>query len=378
MTKQRLAFFGWIATATIVLLYVPMAAEYMFRFFGGGPRLWDHTYASVVGDQHALGAGSIHAVEDGNYTEQRWVMLVHTVVASIAIALSIFQISRRSRRRIAVHRWTGRVQVGLVLVAMAGSMTFLTAVGPENTFDGPAFHLQLWALALGVSLGTVFGVLAIRAGHTSTHRIFMVYAFALLCTAPMLRVGYLLFGVAWRGSSQEVTNLAGAAVLAVFAPMAAILASRRVPAPRKRGHLAELPGPRLERLSAGLGGLGAAALVVGYLDFFDGLDRITLTALIANLLGLALVTFNRRAAAEEVAVEEWRIHQITMMLAAPMTGLLWLAYSVPFTVEQAFYAALLTGPATTLSVGLVLVAWRRRRPARPTAVPAQPPAAATI
>lgn len=362
--QKRLARAGWILTATIVLLYAPMAAEYMLRFFGGGPDLWEHTYSGVVGDRQALGPGSDHLVQHDVYARYRWVMLTHTVVGALAIVLSVFQLTRRSRVRLSVHRWIGRLQVGMVAVSMIGAMAFLTLAGPQRTFDGPAFHLQLWALAIGTLGGTTLGLWAIRAGHQATHRILMTYAFALLCTAPMLRVFYLGFGLAWPTSTQEVTNLAGAAVLAVWAPMAAVLASRTIPATRKREHLARLPGPWLDAVAGLAAAVGLAALVVAYVVHFDGVDRVTMTSVVAVGLGVALTQVNRRSADDTVAAEEWRIHATAMLATFPVTAVLWLVYAGVFTVEASFYGALLTGPAVPLSLGLLLVAWRRRRPVR--------------
>ncbi|MFE4002080.1 DUF2306 domain-containing protein [Nocardioides sp. YIM B13467] len=356
---------AWIATAVVVLLYAPMALEFTARLFtDDAPRLWDHTFAGVVGERQALGPGSIHEVQHENYGQHRTVLLAHTTVGALAISLSVFQLSRRSRTKIAVHRQVGRVQCSLAVVSMIGAITYLLLVGPDGTFDGPAFYLQLWALAIGTLVATLLGWLAIRRGHLSSHRILMTYAFALLCTAPFLRVLYLLFGLAWPDSTQLVTNLAGASVLAVWAPMAAAFASRRVPVARRREQLTPLPGPALERGALVVSTIGAAALTVGYAAAFDGLDRITITAIVANALGIALTALNLREADDRTAREEWRIHHTAMLAGLPLTALLWLTYTVPFTTEQAFYGAILTGPAVALSAAVGLVAWRRRIPAR--------------
>lgn len=368
MRTSRLATLGWIATATIVLLYAPMAAEYTARLFtDDAPQLWDHTYAGVVGERQVYGVGSIHVVEGDNYLRYRTVLLVHTVIGAIAISLAVFQLSRRSRRKIGIHRWVGRAQGSLVVISMTTGMAYLLLIGPQATFDGPAFYLQLWALAIGTLAGTLLGWFAVRRGHQSSHRVLMTYAFALLCTAPFLRVGYLLFGLAWPDSTQLVTNMASAAVLAVWAPMGAAVAARTIPASRHRDHIAPLPGRVADRSVLSAAAVGAAALTIAYVAAFDGLDRITVTAIASNVLGLLLTGLNVRSAAQadsELAHEEWRIHHTAMLAGIPMTGLLWLAYDLPFTTEQAFYGAVLTGPAVTLSTGIALIAWRRRRPAR--------------
>jgi uncharacterized membrane protein YozB (DUF420 family) len=362
--QKRLATLGWLVIATTVLLYAPMAAEFMARFFGGGPQLWDHAFTSVVGSDRAVGPGSIHFEQHDVYERYRWVLLTHTALAAIAISLAVFQFTARSRVRLGVHRWIGRVQVSLTLVAMGGAMTYLVVVGPHRTFDGPAFYLQLWALAIATAAGTALGWLAIRRGHQASHRVLMAFAFAMLCTAPFLRVLYMVFGLAWPGASQEVTNLAGGAVEAVWAPMAAVLASRMVPAARKREHLATLPGAWLDRLVLGLGAVGLAALIAAYVEVFDGVDRVTMTAAVAVGLGILLTQLNLRAAGDPVAREEWRIHAAAMLAGIPTTLALWGVYSLAFTTEEGFYGALLTGPAVPLSLGLLLIAWRRRRHAR--------------
>lgn len=366
MDKNRLARLAWVAIALLVLLYAPMAIEYTARLFGGGPELWNHVFAQAVGDDHALRAGSIHAEQQAVYGANRWVLLVHTTLGGTAIALAVFQLSNRSRLRIAVHRRIGRIQTTLALTAMLGAMTYLVLVGPHRTFDGPAFYLQLWALAIATFTGTALGWLAIRRRHQATHRILMTYAFALLCTAPFLRLLYILLGMAWPDATQEVTNLAGGAIEAVWAPLAAVLASRFVRAPSRRDHLRALPGPRVETAAWALAGLGVAGLAVAHVHFFDGIDRITTSAVVAYLLGLAVTWVNRQAAPAEDAVarEDWRIHHVAMLLGPPVTALLWAIYTVWFATGESYYGALLTGPAVTISLGLLLVAWRRRRPAR--------------
>ncbi|MDO7869140.1 DUF2306 domain-containing protein [Nocardioides jiangxiensis] len=366
MRTIRLATVAWLVIATVVLVYAPMAFEYTARLFGGGPELWDHTFSATVGSAHALGSGSIHHEQQQVYSTHRWVLLAHTTLGSVAIALAVFQLTDRSRRRPGVHRLLGRIQATLAVLAMLGAMTFLVLVGPGGTYDGPAFYLQLWALAIGTLAGTVLGVTAARRGQIATHRVLMTYAFALLCTAPFLRLLYLLLGLAWPGVTQEVTNLAGGCIEAVWAPMAAIIASRVLPAPRRRVDRRPVTS-LLEPAATTVGGLGLLALVVGYAATFDGLDRVTLTALVANALGLALTVVNLRAAAEPAAREEWRVHHAAMLAGAPVTAVLWVVYRLPFTTEQAFYGALLTGPAVTLSLGLLVIAWHRRRPARVTA-----------
>lgn len=366
MTRDRLARMGWIAVACWVVLYAPMALEYMARFFVSGPQLWDHVYSGVAGSDQALGAGSIHAVQDQHYRQNAAVMVMHTTLGSLAILLAVFQISARSRRRIAIHRWLGRVQVTLVVVAMSAAMGFLVAVGPSGTFDGPAFNAQLWALALGTLIGTVLGWIAIRRRQVGTHRILMTYAFALLCTAPFLRLGYLVFGVVWPHGTQEVSNLAGAGILAFLAPSTGFVVARSVPVPRSARLGARELSPAARAGLAALCAGGLAVLGWQYAAHFSGLDRVSCCWWVAAAVVAVVSIRCRLAATDPTARRDWSVYLGCLQSAFPVTAVLWAAFAAAWGVERGYYAALLTGPALAISVGVLVVAASRWR-VRPSA-----------
>lgn len=362
MTRDRLARIGWIAVALWVLLYAPMALEYMARFFFDGPQLWDHVYSGVVGHQQAMDAGSIHAEQSERYQQNAAVMVMHTTLGAVAILLAVFQLSARSRRRIVVHRWLGRVQVLLVVAAMSAAMGFLIVVGPSGTYDGPAFHVQLWALAAGTLLGTLSGWAAIRRRQVGPHRILMAYAFALLCTAPFLRLGYLVFGVAWPHATQEVSNLAGAGVLAFLAPSSAFVVARFVKAPRSARHPGRLLSARVLAVLAVLAAAGFVGLVWRYADHFSGLDRVTGCWVTAGVVVAVIAIRCRWRAADDTARHDWNLYLASLSAALPATALLWAAFAAVWGLEAGYYAALLTGPALTISLGVVAVVAGRWRP----------------
>lgn len=367
MAGGRLARIAWVLVAAWVVLYAPMAFEYMSRFLFHGPALWDHVYSGVVGDRQALGPGSIHEVQSPRYQQNLAVMVMHTTVSATAILLAVFQLSARSRRRIAIHRWLGRVQVVCVIVGMLAAMAFLVSVRPSGTFDGAAFNIQLFALALGTLLGTLLGWAAIRRRQMATHRILMTYAFALLCTAPFLRMGYLVFGVVWPHSTQEVSNLAGAGIEAFLAPTAAVLAARYVAPPRSAVHPVRHLTPAMVKASwvAGIGG----AVLLGWLyaAHFTGVDRVTVCWAVTALLVLATSARAAGTASSEAARHDWVTYRTSVLLGFPLTAVLWGVFGSAFGSGPGFYGALLTGPALSISLGLVVIAasrWRRAdRPA---------------
>ncbi|MBC6450247.1 DUF2306 domain-containing protein [Actinokineospora xionganensis] len=365
MRDKRWSWVAWAAVAAVCVIYAPMAIEYTWRLFNpSAPGLWDRVFAGAVGDEQALGAGSIHHEQADAYAENRVLLLFHTTAGGIAILIFAAQFSARFRRNLRRHRVLGRVGVTLALVGMLGAFGYLLAVGPEHTFDGPAFYLQLWALALGTLIGVIGGFATALRRQIAMHRSLMAYAFALLLTAPLLRIEYVLLGVLWSGTTQVETNLAGGATLATLAPLGAILASRAMAGRDRRSPTVRpLPGRNLDR-AVGIAALATLPLLVlRYTETFDGTDRITIAGMCTMLAGLAAAATNAaaaRKAGKDVAAEEWRVHTLAFVASVPAMLLLWLAYDAPFTTGEAFFGALLTAPAVTLSMGLLLVVWRRR------------------
>ena len=364
ITRRRdvVARAAWIAVAAWVLIYAPMAFEFMSRYFFHGPELWDHAYSGLVGDRQALGAGSIHAVQLDHYRDNASAMVTHTLLGASAVALCVFQLSRFSRRRLAIHRRLGRVLVGAVTVSMLAALVFLLSVGPDGTYDGPAFNLQLWGLALGTLLGGWIGFVAIRKRQVATHRIMMSYMFALLCTAPFLRLGYLAFGLAWPTNTQEVSNLAGAGILGFLAPSAVVFAARFVRAP---GSTANRDNPftrRTEVLLATIGAVGLIALVWRYATAFSAIDRITVCWLATAAIAASAAVYRRLHAADATARHDWAVYLVAIEMAAPLTLALWAIYRQAFGLEASFYGALLTGPPATISAGVLAIAASRWRP----------------
>ncbi|WP_370289374.1 DUF2306 domain-containing protein [Nocardioides sp.] len=353
---------GWWLVAGTALVYAPMAFEYMFRFVGDGPRLWQRAYEAVVGETQAAGVGSVHTEQAGTYADLRWLLLGHTAVGALALAIAVFQITARSRATPGLHRTLGRVQVGMVVVSMSGALAYLAAAGPSDTFDGPPFFAQLVVLAGGTLAATLLGWLAMRRRWLASHRTLMLLAFALLCTAPALRVEYLVLGLAWPDVTQEVVNLAGGAVLGVLAPIAAMVGAGPVRVPRASASAPAVPEALL-RVAVPLLVTGLAAVAVGHLLVGLDVDRVTLTTLVALAVGLTVVAVQARAArqgGDPRLAAEWDVHLVAACAVPAVVAVLWLAYAPLMTTHEALGAALLTGPALPLATAVVLVAWTRR------------------
>lgn len=366
MNSKKAAAAAWAAIAALCLVYGPMAIEYMWRFFTpGAPALWDHVFAGVVGQGMAEGDGSIHHEQQNVYAASRVLLLVHTMGGGFAIMLAVAQFSRRLRaRRPALHRALGRVQVAVVVVSMLTAMAYLVRTGPDGTFDGPAFYVQLWALAIGTLVSSVLAVAAIVRGQVRMHQCLMALNLAMLLTAPLLRVGYLTLGLAWPDQTQEVTNLAGAAMLGSLVFVGAIVASRhfdtRSPG---RSHSPITLHPSLGRL------IWAASVVslIGVAVEFDRLggevDRVVGSYLVTAAGALALFSameIRTRRAGKDLAAGEWRVHQLGLAAAPIAFAALWPLFATVWSPSQGFYAALLTATAFTMNLGLFAAIWGRR------------------
>lgn len=378
----RASVAGWVAVTALAVVYGPMAVEYTWRFFDpDAPGLWDRTFAAVVDHDEAYGPGSIHTVSEAEYADNRLTMLFHTTTGGIAIVLFAAQFSARLRRNLVRHRAIGRVAAGLALVGMAGAAAYLVAVGPDDTYDGPAFHVQLWALAFGTATGTVLGVTAARRRQIAMHQALMAYAFALLLTAPLLRVGYLVLGNAWPDTTQLETNLAGAAFLSTWAPFGAFLAARAQDRRHRRSSgIPALPGRRLDLAVLVLAAAAVPALVARFAAELDGPDRVTLTGLVGLATALAVSLANlagARRSGAEVAAEEWRVVSLSLVSTAPTALVVWGLLDLPFTTTDAWFGTLLTAPAVAVSLGFLLVVWRRRTIRGRTALEPEPGVPAT-
>lgn len=364
-SQQRLSFAGWAAIATLAVVYAPMAVEYMWRFFTpDAPALWDHTMSTVVDHDEVYGAGSIHSEQTEAYEANRLVLLFHTTTGGIAILLFAAQFSTRFRSRLRRHRIVGRIAVTLALVGMVGAAAYLLSVGPRGTFDGPGFWIQLWGLAIGTAVAVSLGFVAAFKRQIAMHSALMALGFALLLTAPLLRIFYLLLGNAWPEVTQLETNFAGAAFLGTWAPLGAFLAARsqdlRVrPSPRIR----PLPGRWVEVVVLAAAVVTTPVLVTRYADALGQVDRITVTGLVGFVAGLLVAVANLVSARRSdafVAAEEWRVITLSLVATPPFALALWAVYDVWFTTGDAFLGTLLTGQALPLYLGFLVIVWRRR------------------
>ena len=61
------------------------------------------------------------------------------------------------------------------------------------------------------------------------------------------------------------------------------------------------------------------------------------------------------------AAEEWRLHKLAIAATAIPLALAWPVFSLAFDAQQAFESAVLIAPGTMMTLGILVVIWRRQR-----------------
>jgi uncharacterized membrane protein len=131
-----------------------------------------------------LGA-AVHPDMRAAFEAQRAVVYVHAYAAAFALALGPLQFSARLRAaRPALHRWTGRLYLG-VGVAIGGVAGL--AMAPQ-AYGGTVARAGFAALALAWLYTGLRAWRAIRARDVAAHRRWMVRNFALTFAAVTLRL----------------------------------------------------------------------------------------------------------------------------------------------------------------------------------------------
>lgn len=172
-----------------------MAAYWMLVFLCLGVA----GYAVVVYTFLPLGA-VLHPDMRAVFEAYPLTIYAHVFGASVAMALGPFQFWGRLRaRRPRLHRWMGRLYLGLGVGVGGVSGLFMAF----HAFGGVVSQLGFGCLAAGWLLTGVMAYVAIRARDITTHRRWMVRNFALTLGALMLRLylpGSVASGVAFEAA----------------------------------------------------------------------------------------------------------------------------------------------------------------------------------
>ncbi|MEV0294339.1 DUF2306 domain-containing protein [Nocardia sp. NPDC050710] len=293
-------------------------------------------------------------------------MAVHTAGAGLAILFGVLQFSKRVRRNWPmVHRLSGRLMLIVVAASMVTAIAFLFRTGSGETTSGPPFYNILLIFAICVLAGAALAFLAIINEQVRLHQAFMAYMFAMLLTAPMIRmiVITLLLGVS--GESFDADFMIGAAIAGPLAVFGATVAARHFTGKgTTRSTILDQPAVAMGARMAGALGLLVAILVGAQL-----IDRVDLpiaavtTETVVLLLACMALRLRSRAAGEDHAAKDWAILE-SAIFATPIVCLaLFATYALFWPAAMAFYCAVLAAPVVALSMGYFPIALLRRSPA---------------
>ncbi len=141
-------------------------------------------YAIAVYGFLPLGA-VVHPDMRATFEMQRTGIYSHVFASVVALALGPFQFWERLRTsRLALHRWLGRLYLGLGVLVGGLAGLFMAA----HAFGGFAARLGFAGLALGWLYTGLRAYLAVRVRDIASHRRWMVRNFALTFAAVTLRL----------------------------------------------------------------------------------------------------------------------------------------------------------------------------------------------
>lgn len=364
--KPQITRGSWLVVALLSVIYAPMAIEYFIHYFTPNTlNLWLNFFTWIAGEKHTMGAGSTELIQHAVYTKHRIPMLFHAAAGGIAILLCTLQFYAPFRKKYPqIHRTIGKIFFVIVLISMTGTITFLIKTDVNNSFNGLAFYSQLWLLALGTLTSAILGVIAISIGQRKMHQAAMFYCFALLLSAPILRVEWLFIANLFEGITQKVSNLFSALIFGFLVVPSAIAATRltdyRKPVPLPVGsHIYNIADIVVAVLSV-------LALVMTVLKYMNSVAVLTgftvclITIAVGTLVCYVAAYRASLRANNGIAIKEWRIH-ILAYLTAPIIFLVFWQFLSGFADSyDAFKAASFTAPATAFTMGYFWMALTRK------------------
>ena len=173
---------------------------------------WNQLMTQVSGTYNGLGSnGSTDPTRHyaGMDPTKKSVLSVHMMLGGACLVLGIFQFwpyFRRTYRK--AHRAIGGLYILSAYTMVAASVYYLVNTTIDNTYQGFAFHLQLWFLAISVSITQTLAIYYIKQRNFALHFGFQAYTFAAFLSAPLQRLDWVALGWAWPHLSQgEVNNM---------------------------------------------------------------------------------------------------------------------------------------------------------------------------
>jgi len=174
--------------------------------------LWNNLTAMVTGTYFGFGSnGNSDPVRYYTSMEpvEKSVLSLHMVLGGAVLILGMFQFTpsfRKKHRK--AHRVIGGVYIIALFVMCFAAIYHMVHTGIENTYQGFAFHIQLWFLAISTIIAQVLAIVFIKKRNFPLHLGFQVYTFAAFLNAPIQRYDWAVLGWIYPHLTQgEVNNL---------------------------------------------------------------------------------------------------------------------------------------------------------------------------
>lgn len=346
--------FLWFIAATLALLYVPFAAEYMLQYFTlDAPQWQNHVLSMAASKDFAWGPGSIAATQHDNFTNHRWAMLMHAVPGSLALMLCIPQLSKRLRQRhIKVHRAIGKAVMLLVLWSMLAGAAFLLQAHPDQSrLGGIANTVLLWGLDLTTLTALTMAYVSVRCKDIQTHRAFVILMFTMLTTTPLLRYAWLVIAQLVPSADQLTAQNMAAIFLVAAAPglaMIALVMSEGFNRPQRTPMVSATLTQWVDRVLPLVSLLGVIALYFRMNQINTGYDTETFIAqaLPLALLWIAVTLLKRQArrSGQIANVERLRIFLWGIALVPVGINIVW-SLLIPLMADpnEAYMTAAMAG-----------------------------------
>jgi hypothetical protein len=341
-----------------------MAIEYMGQYFTArAPELYLRFISAVVSLNPDSQVGSLVHHQQPTYINSRWIMVVHTACAGFAILFGVLQFSKRVRRNWpTVHRVSGRLMLIIVAASMVSALGFLFRTGSAATTSGPPFFNVLLIFALFVLAAAVLAFVAITKRQVRLHQAFMTYMFAMLLTAPLIRILVITLLLTVPSESFDANFMIGSALAGPLVVFGAAIALRHFGSRR-----AETGSPTVDAtIARSVRMAGAIGIVLAGLVGVELVDRVDLplAAVTVTTVGLALacvaLRVRSRAVGDQPAAKDWETVELALVATPVVCLALFAIYSVFWPATLAFYCAVLASPVVAISMGYMPIARARR------------------
>lgn len=174
--------------------------------------LWNNLTTMVTGTYFGFGTnGNSDPVRYYTSMEpvEKSVLSLHMTLGGALLILGMFQFTPMFRKRYRkAHRAIGGVYIVGCFTMTFAAIYHLLHTGVENTYQGFAFHTQLWFLAISTLICQSLAIYFIKKRNFALHLGFQMYTFSAFLNAPIQRYDWVVFGKIYPHLTQgEVNNL---------------------------------------------------------------------------------------------------------------------------------------------------------------------------